>query len=77
LNDTLFIENEEVASEGNNCLLRLIGVIMNELVPEGQMVNQKHYLEVLTKLQEQVEKKCWNCGTKNRVPVLKPPPHWT
>jgi hypothetical protein len=27
------------------------GVIMIEWVPEGQMVNQKYYLEVLTKLQ--------------------------
>jgi hypothetical protein len=26
------------------------GIIMIEWVPEGQMVNQKYYLEVLTKL---------------------------
>jgi hypothetical protein len=28
------------------------GVIMTEWVPEGQTVNQKYYLEVLTKLRE-------------------------
>jgi hypothetical protein len=33
------------------------GVIMIEWVPEGQTVNQKHYLEFLTKLREQVRKK--------------------
>jgi hypothetical protein len=33
------------------------GVIMIEWVPEGQMVNQKYYLKVLTKLREQVRKK--------------------
>jgi hypothetical protein len=30
---------------------------MIEWVPEGQMVNQKYYLKVLTKLREQVRKK--------------------
>jgi hypothetical protein len=30
--------------------------IMIEWVPEGQTVNQKYYLEVLTKLREQVRK---------------------
>jgi hypothetical protein len=33
------------------------GIIMIDWVPEGQMVNQKHYLEVLTKLRERVRKK--------------------
>jgi hypothetical protein len=33
------------------------GVIMIEWVPEGQTVNQKYYLEVLTKLRERVRKK--------------------
>jgi hypothetical protein len=33
------------------------GVIMIELVPEGQTVNQKYYLEVLTELRERVRKK--------------------
>jgi hypothetical protein len=33
------------------------GVIMIEWVPESQTVNQKYYLEVLTKLQEQMRKK--------------------
>jgi hypothetical protein len=28
------------------------GAVMIEWVPEGQMVNQKYYLEVLIKLQE-------------------------
>jgi hypothetical protein len=32
-------------------------VIMIEWVPEGQTVNQKYYLEVLTKLRERVRKK--------------------
>jgi hypothetical protein len=41
---------------------QLIRIIMNEWVPEGQTVNLKYYLEVLTKLQELVEKKGWNCG---------------
>jgi hypothetical protein len=30
---------------------------MIECVPEGQMVNQKYYLEVLTKFRELVRKK--------------------
>lgn len=33
------------------------GVIITELVPKGQTVNQTYYLEVLTKLREQVRKK--------------------
>jgi tRNA A37 threonylcarbamoyladenosine biosynthesis protein TsaE len=33
------------------------GIIMIEWAPEGQTVNQKYYLEVLAKLQEQVRKK--------------------
>jgi hypothetical protein len=33
------------------------GSIMIEWVPEGQTVNQKYYLEVLTKLREGVRKK--------------------
>jgi hypothetical protein len=33
------------------------GVITTERVPEGQTVNQKYYLEVLTKLPERVRKK--------------------
>jgi tRNA A37 threonylcarbamoyladenosine biosynthesis protein TsaE len=32
------------------------GVIMIEWVPKGQTVNQKYYLEVLTRLQEQVRR---------------------
>jgi hypothetical protein len=32
-------------------------VIMNEWVPQGQTVNQKYYLELLTKLRERVRKK--------------------
>jgi hypothetical protein len=36
------------------------GVIMIKWVPEGQTVNQKYYLKVLTKLQERVRrKKLW------------------
>jgi hypothetical protein len=33
------------------------GIIIIEWVPEGQRVNQKYYLEVLTKLRERVRKK--------------------
>jgi hypothetical protein len=33
------------------------GVIMIKWVPQGQTVNQKYYLEVLTKLSERVRKK--------------------
>jgi tRNA A37 threonylcarbamoyladenosine biosynthesis protein TsaE len=73
LEDTHFTKNEkskneDVACEGNDCFLRHIGVIMIEWVPEGQMVNQKYYLEVLSKLQAQVKaqvrKKGQNCGEK-------------
>jgi hypothetical protein len=33
------------------------GVIMIQLIPEGQTVNQKYYLEVLFKLRERVRNK--------------------
>jgi tRNA A37 threonylcarbamoyladenosine biosynthesis protein TsaE len=33
------------------------GVIMIEWAPEGQTVNQKYYLEVLTKFRERMRKK--------------------
>jgi hypothetical protein len=42
-----------------------IGVIMIQWVPEGQTVNQKYCLEVLTKLQDQVRKKAGNVEQKN------------
>jgi hypothetical protein len=43
--------------EGNDVFFNIRGVIMIEWVPEGQTINQKYYLEVLTKLREQVRKK--------------------
>jgi hypothetical protein len=56
LEDTHFTENEkskneQVKSEGNDDrFLQHQRHNMIEWVPEGQMVNQKYYLEVLTKL---------------------------
>jgi hypothetical protein len=41
------------------------GIIMIDWVPEDQMVNQKYYLEVLTKLREQVRKKRLDCERRN------------
>jgi hypothetical protein len=39
--------------EGNDDrFFNIRGITMIEWVPEGQMVNQKYYLDVLTKLQE-------------------------
>jgi hypothetical protein len=44
--------------EGNDdCFFSIRGVIVIEWVSEGQMINQKYYLEILTKLREQVRKK--------------------
>jgi hypothetical protein len=63
--DTRFTENEkskneQVESEGNDdpfLFFDTRGVVMIEWVPEGQTVNQKYYLEVLTKLRERMRKK--------------------
>jgi hypothetical protein len=46
-------------------LFGIRGVIMIERVPEGQMVNEKYYLEVLTKLRERVRKKKLELWKKN------------
>jgi hypothetical protein len=40
-------------------LFDIRGIIMIEWVPEGPTVNQKYYLEVLTKLRERVRKRLW------------------
>jgi hypothetical protein len=55
LEDTHFIENKKARMRKSKVKAMIVsfdirGVIMAEWVPEGQMINQKYYLEVLTKL---------------------------
>jgi hypothetical protein len=58
-----FTENEKSKNEQVECdavmivFFNIRGEIMNEFVLEGRTVNQKYYLEVLTKLGEEVGKK--------------------
>jgi hypothetical protein len=52
-----FLEGRENVEAMMIVFFNIRGVIMTEMVPEGQTVNQKYYLEVLTKLRERVIKK--------------------
>jgi hypothetical protein len=63
LEDTHFAENEKSKNEqveiesNDDRFLDIRGVIMIESVSEGQTVNQKYYLEVLTKIRERLREK--------------------
>ena len=47
-----------VAGQDHACVfLRSQGIVHYELTAQGQMVNQQHYLEVLTRLRESVRRK--------------------
>jgi hypothetical protein len=60
LENTHFTENEKCRTSMSQVKAMMIidtrGIIVIKYVPEGQTVNEKYYLEVLTKLQERVKK---------------------
>jgi hypothetical protein len=72
---TRFLEWQKRFKEGGEnvnatmiVFFNIRSVIMIEWVPEGQTVNRKYYLEVLTKLRERVRKKRWDlCKKKSCI----------